>query len=179
MFVFLCNYFCIICCNLGIQKLIISGRISEATETIKNFFPNLLERNPRLAFQLKCRQFIEMVSGCDGEVKSYMHSPNRSARNTPSSSPSHTLLNTTNSKNCETNGISCLENGDKVLHENGSMQNDIDVAIHNGDNDADMVVDDYISNGIDHFKESPMDLTEDNRSHSISVITSVSKGIIN
>ncbi|XP_047127074.1 ran-binding protein 9 isoform X2 [Hydra vulgaris] len=154
-----------------IQKLILSGRISEAIETIKTFFPNLLEKNPRLAFQLKCRQFIEMVSGCDGEVKPQSqslthpqpHSPNR-IRSTPSS-PMHSSLNASSSKNHETNRISYIENGEKVLHENGSL--------NNGNGCSDMIVDEYISNGVDHYKDSPMD--EDNRPHSISVITSISK----
>ena len=32
-----------------------------------------------------------MVNGCDGEVKTYAHSPSRSLRNSPSASPSHSF----------------------------------------------------------------------------------------
>lgn len=75
-----------------IQKLILAGRISEAIDTIQSLYPGLLEQNPDLSFKLKCRQFIEMVNGCDGEVKAYAHSPSRSLRNSPCGSPARTLI---------------------------------------------------------------------------------------
>lgn len=72
--------------------MIFSGRISEAINAIQSLYPGLLEQNQDLFFKLKCRQFVEMVNGCDGEVKTYAHSsPSRSLRNSPSASPSHSF----------------------------------------------------------------------------------------
>ena len=75
----------------GIQKLILAGRVSEAIEQTQTLYPGLLDQNPDLLFKLKCRQFIEMVGGHDGEVKPSAHSPTRSAKSSPCASPSRTL----------------------------------------------------------------------------------------
>jgi len=77
-----------------LQKLILAGRISEAIETTQSLYPGLLDRNLELLFKLKCRQFIEMVTGCDSEVKPSAHSPTRSALSSPCSSPARTLSHT-------------------------------------------------------------------------------------
>ncbi|XP_066923576.1 ran-binding protein 9-like [Clytia hemisphaerica] len=79
-----------------IQRLILSGRISEAIDAIQTLYPGLLDQNSDLFFKLKCRQFIEMVNGCDGEVKTYAHSPSRSLRNSPCASPSRSLSTNSN-----------------------------------------------------------------------------------
>ena len=97
-------------CILGIQKLVLSGRISEAIEATHSLYPGLLDRNLGLLFKLKCRQFIEMVSGCDSEVKPSAHSPTRSAKSSPCASPSRTLSHTSivsnvSSSNSTTNGF--------------------------------------------------------------------------
>ncbi|XP_018494502.1 ran-binding protein 9 [Galendromus occidentalis] len=44
-----------------IQRLILSGRIVEAIELTRKYYPSLLERNRELLFELKCRQFVEMI----------------------------------------------------------------------------------------------------------------------
>lgn len=82
----------IICfCPSGLQKLVLSGRISEAIEATQSLYPGLLDRNLDLLFILKCRQFIEMVTGCDSEVKPSAHSPTRSAISSPCGSPARNL----------------------------------------------------------------------------------------
>ncbi|XP_013789921.1 ran-binding protein 9-like isoform X2 [Limulus polyphemus] len=70
-----------------ILKLVLAGRIGEATETTHKLYPGLLERNPNLLFLLKCRQFIEMVNGTDSEVRP-ARSP-RSQGSSPARSPSY------------------------------------------------------------------------------------------
>ncbi|UYV62173.1 RANBP10 [Cordylochernes scorpioides] len=51
-----------------IQKLVLEGRIGEALDMTKKLYPGLLDQNPNLLFMLKCRQFVEIVNGSDGEV---------------------------------------------------------------------------------------------------------------
>ncbi|CAF4788753.1 unnamed protein product [Pieris macdunnoughi] len=46
-----------------ISSLVLSGRIGEAIESTRRWYPGLLERDPDLLFLLKCRQFVEMVNG--------------------------------------------------------------------------------------------------------------------
>ncbi|XP_076322472.1 ran-binding protein 9-like isoform X2 [Tachypleus tridentatus] len=70
-----------------ILKLVLAGRIGEATETTRKLYPGLLERNPNLLFLLKCRQFIEMVNGTDSEVRP-ARSP-RSQGSSPARSPNY------------------------------------------------------------------------------------------
>lgn len=41
--------------------------MGEAIENTRQLYPGLLEDRPNLHFMLKCRQFIEMVNGCDVE----------------------------------------------------------------------------------------------------------------
>lgn len=42
--------------------------MGEAIDTTYDLYPGILETNPNLLFMLKCRQFVEMVSGTDSEV---------------------------------------------------------------------------------------------------------------
>ncbi|WAR12872.1 RANB9-like protein [Mya arenaria] len=77
-----------------ISKLVLAGRMGEAIETTQQLYPMLLERDSNLLFMLKCRQFIEMVNGCDSEVRgAALRSPRSqnggSARSSPSRSPIH------------------------------------------------------------------------------------------
>ena len=79
---------------VGIQKLVLAGRMGEAIETTQQLYPGLLERNSDLLFMLKCRQFIEMVNGSDSEVRGVaLRSPRSqtggSNRSSPSRSPIH------------------------------------------------------------------------------------------
>ncbi|XP_078365279.1 ran-binding protein 9-like isoform X1 [Oculina patagonica] len=99
-----------------IQKLVLAGRIGEAIETTQTLYPGLLERNPNLLFLLKCRQFVEMVSGCDSDVRPAAHSP----RSSPNVSPSHSYSATSvgsvgSSSSSATNGFvtngTCIDNG--------------------------------------------------------------------
>ncbi|KAF3854404.1 hypothetical protein F7725_022459 [Dissostichus mawsoni] len=86
-----------------IQKLVLAGRVGEAIEATQQLYPGLLEHNPNLLFMLKCRQFVEMVNGTDGEVRclpirspksqdSYPGSPSLSL--SPRHGASNTQLNT-------------------------------------------------------------------------------------
>lgn len=43
--------------------------MGEAIETTFRLYPGLLEHNQNLLFQLKCRQFVEMINGTDSEVR--------------------------------------------------------------------------------------------------------------
>ncbi|KAK9505116.1 hypothetical protein O3M35_009244 [Rhynocoris fuscipes] len=48
-----------------ILKLVLAGRKGDAIELTSRLYPGLLEERPDLFFMLKCRQFIEMINGCD------------------------------------------------------------------------------------------------------------------
>ena len=48
-----------------IQSLVLQGRISDAVRVVKASYPGLLENSPDLLFKLRCRQFVEMIGGCD------------------------------------------------------------------------------------------------------------------
>ncbi len=41
------------------------GRVSEAMRLVRVAYPGLLEKNKELLFKLKCRQFVEIISGHD------------------------------------------------------------------------------------------------------------------
>ncbi len=54
---------------VGVQSLILQGRISEARLLVHCTYKGLLENNLELLFRLKCRQFVEMIGGYDrGEI---------------------------------------------------------------------------------------------------------------
>ena len=127
----------------GIQKLILAGRIGDAIDTTRTLYPGLLERNPNLLFQLKCRQFVEMISGSDSEVRGpAAHSPTWSNLSSPCSSPGRTLscatvlstaASTSNdlvSNGCE-NGYSIIDDEDE-----GMEVEDADDAVLNGNSTA-------------------------------------------
>lgn len=63
----------------------LAGRMGEVIEMTQALYPGLLDRDQNLLFVLKCRQFVEMVSGNDSEVRPSAHSP----RSSPNVSPSH------------------------------------------------------------------------------------------
>jgi len=50
-----------------VQELVLDGRLGEAIRTTQLFYPDLLENNLELLFVLRCRQFIEIVNGTEGE----------------------------------------------------------------------------------------------------------------
>jgi len=55
------------CVSAEIQALVLNGRLGEAIRTTQQFYPDLLENNLELLFVLRCRQFIEIVNGSEGE----------------------------------------------------------------------------------------------------------------
>lgn len=52
-----------------IQQSVLKGRISEAIRLTDHLCPNLLKNNPNLLFALKCRQFIELISGAENDYQ--------------------------------------------------------------------------------------------------------------
>lgn len=48
-----------------IQALMLKGRTSQAIAIVNRLYPTLLDDNKELMFRILCRQFIEIVSGCD------------------------------------------------------------------------------------------------------------------
>lgn len=69
----------------SICRLIKSGRISEAIRQVQLLYPTLFEQKPDLLFLLKCRQFVEMLTGNDSEIR--RPSPRSSHSASPASSP--------------------------------------------------------------------------------------------
>ena len=117
----------------GIQKLGLAGRIGEAIETTQTLYPGLLERNPNLLFLLKCRQFVEMVSGCDSNVRPAAHSP----RSSPDVSPTHPYI--ASSSSSTSNGFvsngTCIDNGfdaDNMPMEVEDFEESINHGVLNG-----------------------------------------------
>ena len=83
-----------------LQRLVLAGCMGEAIATTQRLYPTLLQQNPNLEFMLKCRQFVEMVSGTESEIRPPRSSRSRSGsrhaspamsphRDTPTSSSSH------------------------------------------------------------------------------------------
>ena len=44
-----------------LQKLVLEGEVTEALKETDRLYPNLLSKNPKLEFLLKCQQFVELV----------------------------------------------------------------------------------------------------------------------
>ena len=55
--------------------MVLKGRISRAVRAVEQLFPGMLEKEKELLFQLKCRQFVEIVAGCD-KVEEESHHTN-------------------------------------------------------------------------------------------------------
>lgn len=53
--------------RLKIQQLVLAGKIGEAIDLTNKYYPTVLKENPNLLFALKCRQFVEMINGYDGQ----------------------------------------------------------------------------------------------------------------
>jgi len=51
--------------TIGVQQLVLAGQISEALRLVHSSYPGLLEGHKELLFRLKCRQFVEMLTGND------------------------------------------------------------------------------------------------------------------
>jgi len=172
-----------------IQKLILSGRISEAIETTNALYHGLLERNSKLLFQLKCRQFIEMVNGTDGEIKPLAHSPTRSTRNSPTSSSRNSPAPSARNSPCASPSrtMSHTPTGSSGLlktrsidnsppnYENGSSET-FSNGVYMEEGDMDVSSDEYMSNGVSANEDDIMDTSDDNRPcSSTSLHSSVSQ----
>lgn len=162
--------------------------MSEAIDASQSLYPGLLDQNPNLFFQLKCRQFIEMVNGCDGEVKPLAHSPTRSTRNSPCASPARSLSHTNSTGSSCSGGSSsgshnAIRNGDSMTDSTESI-NELN-GIENGSEDCMMrSVDEFASNGVCKEEDCDsmdhnMDISDDFRptSTGVSVITSTARGL--
>lgn len=127
----------------GIQKLVLAGRMGEAIETTQKLYPGLLEGNPNLLFLLRCRQFVEMVNGTDGEA--------RPARRSPGASPRLLLLSSSPkaSPDVASNGVApddqSTANGDASLNGNHGTDEDCmaDMVVEGGEGRT------VVSNGVD------------------------------
>ena len=189
-----------------ILKLILSGRISEAIDTTQNLYPGLFDRNKKLFFQLKCRQFIEMINSCDGEIKSASRQTTDVRRQTSnsglssnSSNINFSKLSSSTSSTTDTGKI-CDSNNDWNRTHNGSLaENSFDnnstgngYVNHEDGTDNEMVVDEFMGNGVcltdskDILGEENVMDTSDHQAStqqsdlsSISVITNSSKGTVN
>ncbi|KXJ22092.1 ran-binding protein 9 [Exaiptasia diaphana] len=111
-----------------IQKLVLAGRMGEAIEMTQALYPGLLERDQNLLFVLKCRQFVEMVSGNDSEVRPSAHSP----RSSPNVSPTHSYGGAS---------VSSVGASSSGSASNGLVSNGVDNGIVE-DDDAAMEVED-------------------------------------
>lgn len=102
-----------------IQQSVLNGKISEAIRLTNRLCPNLLQSNPNLLFALKCRQFVELISGAEHDYQPIF---NYAAENSAPSnghvngdqSPNHSTRNHTNSSNNNNgcNGMIINNNGD-------------------------------------------------------------------
>lgn len=113
----------------------LAGRMGEAIEMTQTLYPGLLERDPNLLFVLKCRQFVEMVSGNDSEVRPSAHSP----RSSPNVSPTHSYGGGSISSIGGTNGLvsNGVDNGltDDAVMEVEDNEDSSNGSILNGDTD--------------------------------------------
>jgi CTLH/CRA C-terminal to LisH motif domain len=77
----------------------LAGKIGDAIADTQRLYPGLLDSDPKLLFLLKCRQFIEMVSGVDvSESNSQVLSSFKSTSSLIKASPIAVLL----AQNCAT-----------------------------------------------------------------------------
>lgn len=151
-----------------------AGRISEAIDTTQSLYPGLLDQNPNLFFKLKCRQFIEMVNGHDGEVKIYAHSPSRSVRNSPCASPSRLSSNTPSTSSAMTNGDN-VDMGDNIEQTNGNREEVLSEHNHISNGDGEPM---EINDDIQPTSSTSHSSASHSSSAAVSVITNSSKGII-
>ncbi|XP_067931611.1 ran-binding protein 9-like [Watersipora subatra] len=131
-----------------VQKLILSGQVSDAIALTQELYPGLLDSKPQLLFMLKCRQFVEMVNGTDTESiskpsplqshsskASPCKSPHsyRSAHGSPGNSPyRHSVASplSTHSNGGSTSHGSDASNGCMVTNGSGFTSPDLNGASH-------------------------------------------------
>ena len=106
----------------AVQKLVLDGKMGEALQMLKEFYPDLFGRQPELLFRLKVRQFIEIVSGCDSvyNVQQHHHSLQQQQhlyhhqqhlRPDPNANVSEDVEMVTNGNDAATNGNSIGDAG--------------------------------------------------------------------
>lgn len=91
----------------AIQKLVLDGKMGEATKLTDKLYPGFLQLHPALHFMLKVRQFIEMVSGNDDDALD-----NHDQDMTNSNNDSDVVMN-----GKETNGNSTNVQADQAIEE--------------------------------------------------------------
>lgn len=95
--------------RLKIQQLVLSGKIGEAISITERLYPDVLKENPNLMFALKCRNFIEMISGLERDQKASFSPPQSSSVAYPNYAPSASsspILATNGSVSGDCNGNS-------------------------------------------------------------------------
>ena len=132
MFITATGAHCISTLCLGIQHLVLAGRMGEAIDATYDLYPGILETNPNLLFMLKCRQFIEMVNGTDSQVLSGGKTANSCSR-----SDSHQFSSTpAMSSPRSVAGTSPSNNSSSSNHDQLQPQNSHPVMSHShGDSD--------------------------------------------
>lgn len=106
--------------TIGIQQLVLAGQISEALRLVHSSYPGLLEGHKELLFRLKCRQFVEMLTGNDTK-ELYEHTTSPLQQTSPTlQSPTPPLLHSPrlsgSSHSVASNGT-VASNG--LVHTNG------------------------------------------------------------
>lgn len=76
--------------RLRIQKLVLTGKIGEAINLTNRLYPDVLHNDPNLLFALKCRQFVELISGAE-----IVETKPMSPKSTSSRSPDGSVTNGT------------------------------------------------------------------------------------
>jgi len=66
--------------RIGIVSCILRGELTEAIARLSTDFPNLLESNHELVFQLKFQQLVEIIGGTESEMKNYKDTENSFGR---------------------------------------------------------------------------------------------------
>lgn len=103
-----------------IQQLVLSGRISEAIKLTNRLCPSLLQNNPNLLFALKCRQFVELISGAENDYQpifNYANPDNASNGLQRSEANGDSPGSPTRNNNNKCNGMLVNMNGEKIDHQ--------------------------------------------------------------
>lgn len=109
-----------------ILKLVLSGRMGQAIEQTIRSYPGLLESNQNLLFMLKCRQFIEMVNGCDfdSDLKFLqISSSSSSSRSSPVVQTSVIQSTKTYQNGTQSNSLIINSNADNQTFKNSFSNN--------------------------------------------------------
>lgn len=122
-----------------IQQSVLSGKISEAIRLTDRLCPNLLKNNPNLLFALKCRQFIELISGAENDYQpifTYANNSTTTTDNTATNGLIKSLSSLESAGDCDhysaknngcngANNNSNFNNGNRVKKDNHQQQTPI------------------------------------------------------